>query len=105
MSNRITIGMLESRVNHLNQALGYPTEQWKPYKIDGRLSSNPHHYYIGQAYGGYKLQQIANTRGGAHDISPCGTKREIWAHVTAMIMGVEEASGSSASTINSPERF
>lgn len=93
MSNRITIKMLEARVKQLNNTLGYPTEQWKPYKIDGRLSSNPKHYYIGTAYGGYRLEQIATTGGGAHDISPRGTKRAIWDYVTAMIIGAEEAKG------------
>ncbi len=90
MSNRITIKMLEARVNQLNNWLGYPTEHWKPYRVDGNLVANPNHYYIGMAYGGYRLEQLCNEGGGARDISPRGTKRETWDYVTAMIAGIEE---------------
>ena len=76
MQDRITMKMLEARVNTLNTALGCPTEYWTPCKVDGKWICNPLHFYIGQAYGG-----------GAHDISPRGTKREVWTYVTAMIQG------------------
>ena len=90
MSNRITIKMLKARVNQLNNCLGYPTEPWKPYLVNNRLVGNIDYFYIGQAYGGYRLEQICTEGGGARDISPRGTKREVWDYVTAMIAGVKE---------------
>ena len=107
MTNRITEKMLDARVNQLNVTLGYPTEYCTPSKIDGKLVCNPNHYCIGQAYGGYRLEQLVGQGGGARDISPqriglimplrfselvcCGTKREIWDYTTAMIAGAEQA--------------
>jgi hypothetical protein len=87
MQDRITMKMLEARVNILNTTLGCPTEYWTPCKVDGKWICNPLHFYIGQAYGGYRLEQLSNKGGGAHDISPRGTKREVWTYVTAMIQG------------------
>jgi hypothetical protein len=89
MSNQTTIKMLESRVNMLNGALNQPTEYWD--KSSARPCHNVGHYYVGQAYGAYRLEQIASGTGAARDISPSGTKREIWDYVTAMIAGVEAA--------------
>ncbi len=91
MSNQITLKMLQVRVNELNNVLNQPTE----YSKFGHPICNPGHYYIGQAYGRYRLEQLANVGGGARDISPSGTKREIWDYATAMIKGVEAAQGCS----------
>ena len=91
MTNRITEKMLDARVNQLNVTLGYPTEYCTPSKIDGKLVCNPNHYCIGQAYGGYRLEQLVGQGGGARDISPRGTKREIWDYTTAMIAEAEQA--------------
>ena len=88
--DRITNKMLDARVNSLNNILGYPTERWKPYRVDGRWVANSNHYYVGKAYGGYRLEQLCTDGGGALDISPRGTKREIWDYTTAMIKGIEE---------------
>ena len=89
MSNQITLGMLEARVTMLNNALDQPTEYWD--KVSARPCHNVGHYYIGRAYGGYRLEQISSGTGAARDISPRGTKRETWDYVTAMIAGVEAA--------------
>ena len=87
MQDRITMKMLDEGVNALNTKLGYPTEYWQDYKIDGKWISNPGHFYIGQAYGGYRLEQLTNKGCSAYDISPRGTKREVWTYVTAMTKG------------------
>ena len=92
--DRISEKRLECRVNLLNNMLGYPTEYWKPYKVDGVHACNPNHYYIGKAYGGYRLEQICNLGGGARDISPRGTKREVWDYIGGMIKGIEECKSS-----------
>ena len=83
MQDRITMKMLAEGVNALNTKLGYPTE----YSKAGHPICKSGHFYIGQAYGGYRLEQLTNKGGGARDISPRGTKREVWAYVTAMIKG------------------
>jgi hypothetical protein len=91
-----TMKQLEARVNTLNSVLGYPTEYWKPHKITFNKNdevrkiwlTNPNHYYIGQAYGGYRLEQIVSESGAARDVSPIGTKSEIWFYVHAMLEGI-----------------
>ena len=85
-----TMKQLEARVNTLNVVLGYPTEHYKPYKVRGRWIANPNHYYIGQAYGGYRLEQITSESGAARDVSPRGTKSEVWFYVHAMLEGISE---------------
>jgi len=88
---RITNKMLNGKVDLLNKLLGQPTETYSK-KANGQWVSNPKVFYIGAAYGGYRLERICNEGGGASDISPRGTKREVYDYVSAFIQGVEEAS-------------
>jgi len=55
---------------------------------DGRLIANAGTYYIGGAYGGYRLERMAES-GGASDISPRLSKRELADWINAYIDGIE----------------
>lgn len=89
-SNRITIGALESAVTQLNLLADQPTHYRNehPEAIPGAI--NVGHYYIDQAYGGYKLVQVVSSTGGIRDISHdgYGTKKQLWAFVQAYIDGL-----------------
>jgi hypothetical protein len=87
--NRITLKLLETKVDYLNRLTDSPLE---PYTRDGdRFRSNPDHYQIGQAYGGVELQRIFN-EGGAVS-TPLNTghvpKRELAVLIDAYTKGIE----------------
>ncbi len=88
---RITRKMLNGKVDLLNKLLGQPTESYSK-KENGEWAPNPRVFYIGGAYGGYRLERMCNSGSGASDISPRGTKREVYDYVKAFIQGVEEVS-------------
>ena len=81
---RITMKQLEERITTLNDALGYSREPYSPFTH----RANPNTFYVGQAYGGYRLEQIVSESGAARDISPRGTKREVYNYVDGMLKGV-----------------
>lgn len=85
----ITKKMLKRKVDLLNKLLGQPTETYSK-KASGQWAPNPKVFYIGAAYGGYRLERMCNSGSGASDISPRGTKREVYDYVSAFIQGVEE---------------
>ena len=89
MANSITIKILDSAVSRLNYALEMPTEQYIR-KPDGKLEGQAGHFYVGGAYGGYRLERMSKG-GGASDISPRGTKKEVWTFVQALLSGIELA--------------
>jgi hypothetical protein len=88
---RITNKMLNGKVDLLNKLLGQSTESYSK-KANGEWAPNPRVFYIGAAYGGYRLERMCNSGSGASDISPRGTKREVYDYVSAFIQGVEELS-------------
>ena len=84
MNNRITIKHIQNQVDILNEFTGQPKESYTK-KEDGKYSSNVGCYYISQAYGGYKLEQIVNEGGGAKEITYYRmTKRELYYVVQSM---------------------
>jgi len=90
MTQRITKKTLQSRIDLLNETLGYNIEAWTKC-ANGRYRANPNTYVLGCAYGGYRLEQICNDGGGARDISPRGTARETYDFINAFIAGVNTA--------------
>ena len=84
-----TIKQIEHKLNQINKMLGYSVEKYKPYRIDKKLVSNINHYYLQQAYGRFKIEQIVNNGGGARDVSMSGTKAEIYNFLQGMYEIVE----------------
>lgn len=86
---RVTKEMLERRVALLNNMTGAAQEPYKGERApDGRLVPNAGTYYIGGAYGGFRLERMARG-GGASDISPRLSKRELADWINAYIDGIE----------------
>ena len=86
---KITLDMLNRRVALLNDMTGAAQE---PYKSDrdanGSLIANAGTYYIGGAYGGYRLERMSKG-GGASDISPRLSKPALADWINAYIDGIE----------------
>ena len=87
---RITIKHLHRVVALLNDAVGADRE---PYTRDdeGRFRANVGTFRIDRACGGFRLERIASEGGGASDISPRGTAREIHEFIQAMLVGLDLA--------------
>ena len=83
--DRITNKHLEVMTNRLNKLVGAEPEVWN--KETGK--SNAGTYYVQGAYGGYRLERIANGGGGASDISFRGTKREIYEQIRTAVTVLE----------------
>lgn len=86
---RITMGMLQEKVNHLNKITGNPLESWNNGK------ANKGCYTLSGAYGGHCLHQICNTSGGVHEVLNCGyiPKRDLFNQVDALIKGIHIGRG------------
>ena len=81
---RITIQHIQNQVDILNEFTGQPQESYTK-KENGKYSFNIGCYYIGQAYGGYKLEQVVNEGGGVKEITYYRlTKRELYYVVQSM---------------------
>lgn len=74
---QITKRQIESRLASINKMLGNEIE---PYGRDesGAFKANVGTLYLAQAYGGFKIEQIANESGGCNEPFPngFGTKRQ-----------------------------
>ena len=94
MTQRITAAMLESKIKDINGALGRPNDTYA-YNEDGTLKRDEHGrltpnggvYYIGGAYGGFRIEQMTEG-GGARDISPRGTRRETYDFANGILHGI-----------------
>ena len=88
--NRITIKDLHYVVSLLNDATGAERE---PYTRDeqGQFRANVGTFRIDRAYGGFRLERIATEGGGARDISPRGTAREVYTFINGMLEGIERS--------------
>ncbi len=88
---RINIKQIEKLIDRLNETAGTPKSAYTK-NSDGRLVPNPDHFYLAQAYGGCKLEQICKG-GGARDPISMGfvTKRECFDLVSAYLNGMESA--------------
>lgn len=86
---RITKEMLERRVALLNEITGAAQEPYKTERdSDGSLIANEGTYYIGGAYGGYRLERMSKG-GGASDISPRLSKPALADWINAYIDGID----------------
>ena len=83
----MTLKQLEHKVKILNLARGFKTETMEWDKTKGQFVSNPNVYYIGKAYGGYRLEQICNEGGGSRDITHRTTKKELYYLIDMMLYG------------------
>lgn len=52
------------------------------------------HFYIGSAYGSYRLERLSDG-GGSRDISERGTARDIHTFISAMLVGIDLGKDSS----------
>ena len=86
----VTRAQLEQRVKHLNTVTDSPECDYVKQTEDGTVRYVPQHghYYVQAAYGGYRLERI-NGR-GAEDISPRGTKAEVFNFIGAWLAGYFE---------------
>jgi len=86
---KITKEMLERRVALLNDMTGAEREPYQKERDSrGGLIVNVGTYYIGGAYGGYRLERMAKG-GGASDISPRLSKPALYDWLNAYIDGIE----------------
>ena len=83
----MTLKRLENKVKSLNLLRGFKTKTMEFNEVEGQFVSNPDVYYIGRAYGGYRLEQIANKWGGCRDITPRTTKKELYELIDMMVYG------------------
>lgn len=86
---RATKSMLERRIALINNMLGLPNEPYQPDRdANGGLVTNAGVYYLGGAYGGYRLERMCEG-GGATDISPRLPKGQLADWINAYINGIE----------------
>ena len=90
MTNRITQKDLNAAVERLNRTLGRELATYT--KTDTGYTPNAGVYHIDSAYGGFRLCAMSNTKGctGSRDISPRGTRREVYEYIHAMLTGIRE---------------
>ncbi len=88
---RMTKNILIARVDDLNDALNLPREPYAPERdAKGHLQSNDGTFVLDWAYGGVKLSRMCKG-GGQRNISGCGTLRECYTFVDAMLSGIYAA--------------
>ena len=84
-----TKAMLERRISLLNDMIGAAQNPYASERDEsGHLIVNAGTYYIGGAYGGYRLERMS-TGGGASDISPRLSKPALADWINAYIDGIE----------------
>lgn len=82
MKQQITNGMLDRKVDILNEVAGMP--------IQSRMSdgtSNVGNFHVTSSYGGFSLNRMANKAGASTTIIETTTKRDLFNLVNAMIDG------------------
>ena len=87
---RVTMGMLEKKVDYLNKLTGNASTPWTR-GDDGKLTANIGNYHLSGAYGGWCLHQMDNEGGGVHVPFNCGyvPKRELFYRICAFIDGIQ----------------
>ena len=90
MTKRITNADLEFVVRQINEALGQPTE---PYvrDADGRFRCVAGVYTLGGAYGGVRIERIANDAGGVVPSPTTTPSVSPTRYACAMLAGIYEA--------------
>lgn len=85
---RITIGMIEKRVDYLNKITGQPEKPWG--LLDGVKGSMIGNYHTYGAYGMTGiLQMVSNRSGAVRIVVSLGTKRETFEKLNAYIDGYQ----------------
>ena len=84
-----TLKEIEYKLLQINKRLGYSVEKYKPYRVGNNLVSNKGHYYLERAYSRNRILQVVNEQGGARNVSPSGTKAEIYTFLQGMIEALE----------------
>lgn len=84
---RITLSMLENRINTINTMTNSPL---KPYeKVDDKYKASIGNYHLYGAYGAYALHRIVNDGGGIKEIIGLSSKRELYNRMNSYISGLE----------------
>lgn len=86
---QITISMLKSKIDYLNEITNSPL---KPYsEVNGKLQANIGNFHLYQAYGAFGLHRMVNESGGITDRYVYGlhSKRELFNRLNAFINGLE----------------
>ena len=77
-----TMKQLNNAVEQLNLETNNPTVSYASICLgngERKYKAQVGNYYVDQAYGGYRLCQIVNEKGGATDIQPQrGTTNDCW---------------------------
>ena len=90
MAYRVTLQMIEQRINYLNEVTDNPKTPWTR-NANGSNSANVGNYHLGGANGGVKLEQMVGPSGEERDVLSCGytTKRDLYNRLCAMLDGIE----------------
>lgn len=80
----ITEKDLRNLVRILNEETGNPVE----YIDKETRRCNPGHFHLDIAYGGYALSRTCSDSGGASNIIPRGTKRELYDRIQSFRDGI-----------------
>ena len=84
---RVTKDMIESKLHVLNVLTGASNYPYQPERTEeGHLVQNVGHYYLQGCYGAFKIERLCEH--GADDVTPLGTKKEIYYQVKGMIAGI-----------------
>ena len=84
---RVTKDMIEHEIQALNSLTGASIEPYQPVRTEeGHLVQNVGHYYLQGCYGAFKIEKLCEH--GADDVTPLGTKKEIYYQVNGMIAGI-----------------
>tara|TARA_Y100001972_G_scaffold123719_1_gene171477 strand:- start:337 stop:597 length:261 start_codon:yes stop_codon:yes gene_type:complete len=83
---KVTLKDLNNKIDYLNDITN---NNRKAYEFG--KGSNVGTYYLSMAYGGHKLEQIVNTRGGCKDVLCTGftTKKDLYYNICSYISGIE----------------
>jgi hypothetical protein len=81
--SRITEKQLDAIIERLNIYFDLPIDSWK----DGKAQIGNLH--LDGAYGGWRIVQHMTDGGGIREISPRGSRREIFEYAHAMLKGAQ----------------
>jgi len=87
MSDRITEKNLDGLIKRINEATGNAIEPYTK-NGEGEFKSNPGNYHLSWAYGRISCEQMCNEGGGVRRIFGSGTKRELYAELSAFLSGL-----------------
>lgn len=90
MARNVTQKDLQAIIDRLNRSTGNPVEYIS--EIDGKRKINVGHFGLDIAYGGYKLVQTVNDRGGVRDVFHARVSKAALAElIFAYIEGIRDS--------------